>query len=288
MKEDSQEAAGMERRLVELQEKIQANQEELSHLDRELEDYEGEKGAKYLELRKKEEMVNDFFASFDETKRGELGRRETLESSIVMLLEQMSRDMVQSKQMPSVAEFRAMQEHLTFKEREREKSKATADSLNQDFSQLTKDLLNVQELEGKISAELVELKEKIETMKAEITVFSDIAALRDQADEKKLRLTEEKQQLLKRREIFKKHLLRLSSQADTAKTQLEDNETHSQLLNLERKWQHHEQNNFMMREYIAEKTAESDYQPVKKRVEQDLIDLNGMIVHSLQTAGSGF
>jgi peptidoglycan hydrolase CwlO-like protein len=44
--------------LVELQEKIQANQEELSHLDRELEDYEGEKGAKYLELRKKEEMVN--------------------------------------------------------------------------------------------------------------------------------------------------------------------------------------------------------------------------------------
>jgi intraflagellar transport protein 74 len=119
-------------------------------------------------------------------------------------------------------------------------------------------------------------------------VFSDIAALRDQADEKKLRLTEEKQQLLKRREIFKKHLLRLSSQADTAKTQLEDNETHSQLLNLERKWQHHEQNNFMMREYIAEKTAESDYQPVKKRVEQDLIDLNGMIVHSLQTAGSGF
>lgn len=271
-----------------MQEKIQANQEELSHLDRELEDYEGEKGAKYLELRKKEEMVNDFFASFDETKRGELGRRETLESSIVMLLEQMSRDMVQSKQMPSVAEFRAMQEHLTFKEREREKSKATADSLNQDFSQLTKDLLNVQELEGKISAELVELKEKIETMKAEITVFSDIAALRDQADEKKLRLTEEKQQLLKRREIFKKHLLRLSSQADTAKTQLEDNETHSQLLNLERKWQHHEQNNFMMREYIAEKTAESDYQPVKKRVEQDLIDLNGMIVHSLQTAGSGF
>jgi peptidoglycan hydrolase CwlO-like protein len=58
VKEDSQEAAGMERRLVELQEKIQANQEELSHLDRELEDYEGEKGAKYLELRKKEEMVN--------------------------------------------------------------------------------------------------------------------------------------------------------------------------------------------------------------------------------------
>jgi hypothetical protein len=76
--------------------------------------------------------------------------------------------MVQSKQMPSVAEFRAMQEHLTFKEREREKSKATADSLNQgtlepnferydeqllkylctgtDFSQLTKDLLNVQEV----------------------------------------------------------------------------------------------------------------------------------------------
>ena len=70
--------------------------------------------------------------------------------------------------MPSVAEFRAMQEHLSFKERERVKSKATAESLNQgeyvdmgitqvdlycshyfidlDFGQLTKDLMNVQEV----------------------------------------------------------------------------------------------------------------------------------------------
>lgn len=39
---------------------------------------------------------------------------------------------------------------------------------------------------------------------------------------------------------------------------------------------------------IADKTTESDYQPVKRQVEQELTDLNGMIVHSLQTAGSGF
>ncbi|XP_062501176.1 intraflagellar transport protein 74 homolog [Corticium candelabrum] len=288
VKDDSQEAATMERRVTELQEKIQGCREEVVHLERELEEYEGEKGGKYQELKKKEEIVNAFFDSYDDTKQEELSKRESLERSIVEMLEQMSQDMVESKQMPSVAEFRAMQEHLSFKERERVKSKATAESLNQDFGQLTKDLMNVQELEGKISSELVELKEKIEKMKADIEVFSDLAALRDQADEKKLKLTEEKQHLLRRRETFKKHLLRLSSQADTARVQLEDNETHSQLLNLERKWQHHEQNNFMMREYIADKTTESDYQPVKNQVDEQLTELNGMIIHSLQTTGSGY
>lgn len=42
----------------------------------------------------------------------------------------------------------------------------------------------------------------------------------------------------------------LSSKYDTVKAELHENETHTQLGNLERKWQHHEQNNFVMKECI--------------------------------------
>ena len=42
----------------------------------------------------------------------------------------------------------------------------------------------------------------------------------------------------------------LSMQYEAIKAQLNENETHAQLGNLERKWQHHEQNNFVMKECI--------------------------------------
>ena len=77
-------------RVTELQEKIQGCREEVVHLERELEEYEGEKGGKYQELKKKEEIVNGmtvcssvaysvvrrnfvaFFDSYDDTKQEEL------------------------------------------------------------------------------------------------------------------------------------------------------------------------------------------------------------------------
>ena len=39
-----------------------------------------------------------------------------------------------------------------------------------------------------------------------------------------------------------------------------------QLTNLERKWQVMEQNNFAISEFISNKKAESNYEPIKNRV----------------------
>ena len=47
---------------------------------------------------------------------------------------------------------------------------------------------------------------------------------------------------------------------------LNDNETYVQLTNLERKWQVMEQNNFAICEFINNKKAESNYEPIKNRV----------------------
>ncbi|GCB60457.1 hypothetical protein scyTo_0009177 [Scyliorhinus torazame] len=64
--------------------------------------------------------------------------------------------------------------------------------------------------------------------------------------------------------------------------QLQENETHAQLMNLERKWQHHEQNNFVMKEFIATKGMESDYQPVVKNVAKQLAEFNKILQEALQ------
>ena len=52
----------------------------------------------------------------------------------------------------------------------------------------------------------------------------------------------------------------------SSKKNLNDNETYVQLTNLERKWQVVEQNNFAISEFISNKRAESNFEPIKNRV----------------------
>lgn len=143
------------------------------------------------------------------------------------------------------------------------------------------DLEKVEQLETKITTELESLKERISTMTQELDTYSDLDTLREQSEEKKRRLYEEKKVLSSRKETFKQHVQRLSSFYDATRSKLMENETHSQLGNLERKWQHHEQNNFVMKEFIAQKSMESDYRPMKQNVTEQLEDINKLLIQSL-------
>ncbi|KAJ7358815.1 Intraflagellar transport protein 74 [Desmophyllum pertusum] len=159
-----------------------------------------------------------------------------------------------------------------------------------EHTRLQMDLEKVEQLETKITSELESLKERIETMTQELETYSDLDTLREQSEEKKTLcnifcsifsvLYEEKKALSSRKETFKKHVQRLSSLYDATKSKLMENETHSQLGNLERKWQHHEQNNFVMKEFIASKSMESDYRPLKLNVSEQLEDINRLLIQS--------
>lgn len=56
--------------------------------------------------------------------------------------------------------------------------------------------------------------------------------------------------LTQRLDSFRQLLKELNQNYEALKTKLQENETHAQLANLERKWQHLEQNNFVMKECI--------------------------------------
>lgn len=281
VKEDNQEIAGMERKTSELREKIEAANGEIQQLDMDLEEHQGERNVKYKELKKREETMDEFLETFEEVKANEQTRKQQLENNIVNVLEHMSRGMARTKHLPSPAELQRMKDDLNFKETEMHKSQSTATSLGSEHTRLQMDLEKVEQLETKITTELESLKERIQTMTQELETFSDLDALRDQSEEKKTRLYGEKKTLSARKETFKKHVQRLSSLYDATKSKLMENETHSQLGNLERKWQHHEQNNFVMKEFIATKSMESDYRPLKQNVSEQLEDINKLLIQSL-------
>uniref|UniRef100_A0A8C4WM63 Intraflagellar transport 74 n=1 Tax=Gopherus evgoodei TaxID=1825980 RepID=A0A8C4WM63_9SAUR len=246
---------------------------------------EGEKNLKYKELKKREESMDNFLETFEEMKTQELERKAQIEATVVALLEHSSRNVNRMKQISSVTnqELKIMQEDLTFKSNEMQKSQSTAKNLSTDSQRLRMDLQKMELLEGKMVDEQASLKEKIEQMTKDLEMYNNLPALKASGEERKKKLHEEKERLIKRRDAFKKIMAQLNAEYETLKTQLEENETHSQLTNLERKWQHHEQNNFVMKEFIAIKSQESDYQPVMKNVSKQIAEYNKMLIEALQS-----
>ncbi|XP_005493187.2 intraflagellar transport protein 74 homolog isoform X1 [Zonotrichia albicollis] len=284
VKDDSQKIASMERQLAEVKEKIDYFKKVIQRLDTDLENHRGEENWKYKELKKREESMDNFLATFEDVKNQELERKAQIEASIVALLEHSSRNLNHMKQISSVTnqELKIMQEDLTFKSNEMQKSQSTAKNLITESQKLQLDLQKMELLEGKMVGELASLKDKIEQTKAELEIYNNLPALKASGEEKKKKLEDDKEKLTKRSRAFKKIMEHLNTEYETLKKELQENETHAQLTNLERKWQHHEQNNFMMKEFIAAKSQESDYQPIMKNSRKLVKEYNKALIEALQ------
>ncbi|XP_059689632.1 intraflagellar transport protein 74 homolog isoform X1 [Gavia stellata] len=284
VKDDSQEIASMERQLSEVKEKTNHFKKVIQRIDMDLENHQGEENWKYKELKKREESMDNFLETFEEVKNQELERKAQIEANIVALLEHSSRNVNRMKQISSVTnqELKIMQEDLTFKSNEMQKSQSTAKNLITESQKLQMDLQKMELLEGKMVDELASLKDKIEQTKMELEVYNNLPALKASGEDKKKRLQDDKEKLTKRSHAFKKIMEHLNTEYETLKRELQENETHSQLTNLERKWQHHEQNNFMMKEFIATKSQESDYQPIMKNVRKLVTEYNKALIEVLQ------
>uniref|UniRef100_A0A8C2GX31 Intraflagellar transport 74 n=1 Tax=Cyprinus carpio TaxID=7962 RepID=A0A8C2GX31_CYPCA len=206
------------------------------------------------------------------------------QSSIVALLEHSSRNLNRLQQLSAVTaqELRSMQEDLSFKETEMQKSQSTAKGLSSESERLQQDLLKVEQLESKVSTELQTLRDQLKLMKQEIHTYRDLDALKAAGEDRKKRLQEDRVTLTQRKDTFKKIIHNMNEEYESLKNQLQENETHVELTNMERKWQHLEQNNFVMKEFIASKGVESDYRPVMKNVNKQLLEYNKILVDTLQ------
>ncbi|XP_015508214.1 intraflagellar transport protein 74 homolog isoform X2 [Parus major] len=284
VKDDSQKIASMERQLSEVKEKTDYFKKVIQRIDMDLENQRGEENWKYRELKKREESMDNFLETFEDVKNEELERKAQIEANIVALLEHSSRNLNHMKQISSVTnqELKIMQEDLTFKSNEMQKSQSTAKNLIAESQKLQMDLQKMELLEGKMVGELASLKDKIEQTKAELEIYNNLSALKASGEEKKKKLQDDKEKLTKCSRAFKKIMEHLNTEYETLKKELQENETHSQLTNLERKWQHLEQNNFMMKEFIATKSQESDYQPIMKNVRKLVKEHNEALIEALQ------
>ncbi|XP_037795044.1 intraflagellar transport protein 74 homolog [Penaeus monodon] len=283
VKEDNAEIATMERQIGEVQDQIRRVQEELQQLDQDLEENQSERSQKYRELRKREETMEQFLATFDKNKQDEVQRLDSLEKNNVALLEKLSRNLAHFNHLPSTRDFDIMQSDLAFKEGELEKSKYTEQGLKQEHLNLQSNLQKIEALELKIQKEMVELKEKLAKMEKEMVEFSDLDGLRTRAEEKRRNLADEKEQLDERKGAVTQNLQEIESTVKSLKKQLNENETYTQLTNLEKKWAHFEQSNFTLQEFVAQRRAESNFLPLQNQAMKLVQEYNKVLQDVVQS-----
>lgn len=266
VKEDNSELLSMERQASEARERLGSLQEELAQLDQELEEHNGERRAKYRELRKREDTMDTFLESFHGARQDELSRQEKLQVEIVQLLESCSRFLPHFTALPSQDEMAVLKDDLVFKEGEVEKSKMTLSALGLEQKKLAVDLQKIEQLESKVQQELESLRQKIKHMEQDMVVFSDLDKLRSSSEQKKQELIAEKEALQIKKGPTRKVVEELQAQYDEARAALSEEEGYTRLVNLERRWQHHEQNNFAAQEFVEAKLAEYNYHPIRHQV----------------------
>eukprot|EP00049_Salpingoeca_infusionum_P008594 m.142402 g.142402 ORF g.142402 m.142402 type:complete len:587 (-) comp14056_c1_seq1:215-1975(-) len=281
VKQDSQEIAAMERKIVEVEQRIKDASSELADLENgEEEEVDETKRQKYMQLVKHEQEMDAFLLSFDETFEEEVHKVQELEGNVEELLEAISASLLSIENLPSQDQAVSLKDDLDFKSGELQKSAATTKALEAKRAALAADLKNVEGLEDKISSETAAITQDLERMREEMTKFEDVDGLAARTEEVKEQLSRDKKRLSARREAMKRIMQDLAARCDKMKKQLSSDETFTQLGNLEKKWAHYEKNNFVVAEFIAAKAKESDCSRISASV-QTLVKEHNDHLHAI-------
>ncbi|PAA49067.1 hypothetical protein BOX15_Mlig003260g1 [Macrostomum lignano] len=263
VREDNAEIGTMERQSQEAQARLSEVQAEIRATEEEIEATSGQRSQQYRELRKREEQMDSFLGDFERSAAAEKAVLAERERQVVDLLDGLSRSVamvttVGAAGLPTEAELKAMREQLSFKAGERDRADATVLALAESHEKLVRDAAKIDQLERKTADEIETQRAKIDTMRQELEKFENVAKMMEEGEEKREELGRQRHALSSRRDRMKRLIRSLERECDARRRELSDNETHAQLANLERRWQHQEQNNFVIRDFVASKMAESD------------------------------
>ncbi|XP_039278406.1 intraflagellar transport protein 74 homolog isoform X2 [Nilaparvata lugens] len=288
VREDNAEIASMERAMSELREQIRLADTTLEQADQDLNESHSERHAKYLELRKREETMETFLATWEESRASETQRLTALEESIVTALAAISRRLAA---LPTQADYQAVVADELYhgtppKSADSQASSGrTVDSLTQQHAHMTVYLNKMEVMDTKVRTELENLRNSLAKMKEEMKIYSDLDKLRATHEEKRTSLTKSLNELKTVQPDVSSTLINSKNKHEKLEKELMENETHIQLSNLERKLIQLEQNNFGVKEYIAVCATESDYETVRKETLSLVTELNKNICANLaQTA----
>ena len=240
VKEDNQELAAMEKQINELRERNEVLKQSNENDDMQssiLVEQRNKSAAvadddtkqKYQELRKREQHMDEFFSTYDDTREQYLNDIKNVQKNNLTLLALISRTLVKGDQAVTRDDYTQLRTNVDQHEAEKRKSNDTLAILAEQHRKLKQDYAKVETLDQKLTDEAQELRKQYAKMQEDLEKFSDVEGLKRKAEKRKIQLAADKNNMGKQKQITKMEIQTLQSQFEAAQTQLRDNETHQQV-----------------------------------------------------------
>eukprot|EP01012_Entosiphon_sulcatum_P023566 TRINITY_DN2864_c0_g1_i1.p1 TRINITY_DN2864_c0_g1~~TRINITY_DN2864_c0_g1_i1.p1 ORF type:complete len:593 (+),score=214.47 TRINITY_DN2864_c0_g1_i1:49-1827(+) len=264
VKNDNTEIEQLTKQLEEGKAEIEGLTKQIEQAKEQLKAFKGDNLQKYKELEEKDREMQEFIDHFEDHKRDVIGQISKTEETIVKLLEAIGKDMASKENIPSAEQVQDIQADLEFKRKQMIYSQNTHERLKNELELRKKELEKVNNLDSKITSELEAISDKIRQHEEAIKKYSNLDALRQDAEQRKRELQVQKNRSLKLRDALKQNVHLLSqNRYEVMRQALTENETHKSLETLEHKIRVVQQNVFALSDFIAQKGSESDYLPLK-------------------------
>ena len=234
----------------------------LRSLENDLQEITGDRHGKYKQLEQREQEMKEFIDNFDSEKQKQINLNRETGDSVVHLLEHIS-DKLKKRGNFDRGGLEGLQATLQVSAQSVDESTSTYERLKNELEIRKNELKKVKNLDGKITAELEAITKKIADNETAMKKFADLDGLRQEHEDRKKGLAQEKIVLTQARLQLKKQVQQLNHEYETKRDELQSNDVHQPLQLQEQKVRQIKQSLFQLEDFIKQKTAETAYVPVK-------------------------
>lgn len=284
VKDDNARNQGLERELAEVEAANAQRRKALEELVAEIEERRGSSGAgasdeqaKYELLFKRDQEMTEFIDRFPDVRDKELSEQRRMQNTIVALLEHMSEGMARETSMPSAAQAEEMKEDLSDKAREAKAAQTTHERLRDELQLRQTELEKISSLDVRIAEELRTITERMAMMRGDMAKLADIDGLRRSAEVARGVLAGKAKEYARRRDALRTQVASLAAESEKRKALAARDPQIQALEGIETKLKAHEQAVFALKESVASRAKETDYESLQKDALQTVAELNLMI-----------
>lgn len=280
VREDNAAISSLDSSATNLKEQIKKVQELIEQAEQDLEEGNSDRHQKYRELKKREEMMDNFMSTYEDNLKKEQEKIEQLEKDIVFALEHSSSNL--DLDLSEIDSLKQKEGYVS----QYDESKKSVDTLTKDYERFQSNLKKAEATRERLATELQTLPEKTKVMKEELVTLSDLEKLRDNGEEQKKALETELYQLREKLTPTESAVLEATNKLKKLQTSLDGNEMYAKLNNLEDQLAQLETRKTILEEDIASITLKADYEPLKKQAMEELATLNKRIIEDLNNSKS--
>eukprot|EP00656_Telonema_subtile_P032433 TRINITY_DN3560_c0_g1_i1.p1 TRINITY_DN3560_c0_g1~~TRINITY_DN3560_c0_g1_i1.p1 ORF type:complete len:633 (-),score=181.91 TRINITY_DN3560_c0_g1_i1:259-2157(-) len=279
IKEDNDAIVRMTEDTHRISHEIKEKKERIAQIEENLKASKDGKSDKYRELQKKDADMSTFLEAYPDKHQKDLEDVQNAKSNIRVLLKHIADETKRQGALPSQGDVKKEGEDLAFKQQQLANAETTTDRLELQLNERRLDLERVEELDRKMSQEMDNLNQKMNEMRMEIKTYSDLGAVEQSAIAEKQHLTQRRSVLQNNQNEFRA-LVEQRRKICDAKRGAANSETSKALEAQETKMKALEDNLFLMRETVAQKSAETNIAPIRDECRNICSSIHTMLAAS--------